>query len=132
MNSNPVGQTSTDYQAEQTIGVLLRTGVVVAAAIVLIGGIIFLMRYGATLPNYRVFRGEPGDLTHVSGIFHEVLGLHSRAIIQLGLLVLIATPVARVAFSVWAFGRQRDWAYVCVTLIVLGLLLFSFFGAHSF
>lgn len=132
MNSNPSAQNSADYQAEQTIGILLRTGVVAAATIVLIGGIIFLVRHGATLPNYGSFRGEPSDLTHVSGILHQVVGFHSRAIIQLGLLVLIATPVARVAFSVWAFGRQRDWVYVCVTLIVLGLLLFSLFGARAF
>jgi uncharacterized membrane protein len=132
MNSNTSPQHSADYQAEQTIGILLRTGVVLAAAIVLFGGIVFLVRYGGTLPNYRVFHGEPSALTHVSGIFAQLRGFHSRAIIQLGLLVLIATPVARVAFSVWAFARERDWVYVCVTLIVLGLLLFSLFGARTF
>lgn len=131
MNSNTSGQHSADYQAEQTIGILLRTGVILAATVVLIGGIIFLVRYGGTSPNYRVFHGEPSDLTHVSGILHQLGGLHSRAIIQFGLLLLIATPVARVAFSVWAFARERDWVYVGVTLIVLGVLLFSLFGARS-
>lgn len=131
MESNRAGQNSADYQAEQTIGILLRTGVIAAAAIVVAGGIIFLSRYGGTLPQYRVFRGEPADLTHISGIFRGLSGLHSRAVIQVGLLVLIATPVARVVFSVWAFARQRDWVYVVVTLIVLALLLFSLLGAKS-
>ena len=45
-----------------------------------------------------------------------------RALIQLGLLLLIATPVARVAFSVFAFERQRDWTYVGITLFVLAVL----------
>jgi uncharacterized membrane protein len=43
----------------------------------------------------------------------------------LGILILIATPVARVAFSVFAFAEERDRMYVIVTLIVLALLLFS-------
>jgi uncharacterized membrane protein len=47
---------------------------------------------------------------------------------QLGLLVLIATPITRVAFSVFAFFYERDWKYVVFTLIVLGLLLYSLLG----
>ena len=58
------------------------------------------------------------------------LALHARAIIQLGLLLLIATPVARVVFSVYAFARQRDWVYVVVTLIVLGVLLYSLLSGY--
>jgi uncharacterized membrane protein len=50
--------------------------------------------------------------------------------IQLGLLFLIATPVARVAFSVYAFMRERDKTYVIITLIVLAILLYSLFGRH--
>jgi uncharacterized membrane protein len=38
---------------------------------------------------------------------------------------LIATPIARVMFSVYAFARQRDWLYVCFTLVVLALLVYS-------
>lgn len=132
MSSNPGVQNSADYQAEQTIGILLRTGVILAATIVLIGGIVFLIRYGGATPEYRAFHGEPYDLTHVSAILRQALGFHSRAIIQAGLLVLIATPVARVVFSVWAFARERDWVYVCVTLIVLGILLFSLLGGRTF
>jgi uncharacterized membrane protein len=51
--------------------------------------------------------------------------LHSRGLIQLGLLLLIATPVARVAFSVLAFAEQRDWLYVSITLVVLAVLVYS-------
>ena len=50
--------------------------------------------------------------------------------IQLGLLVLIATPIARVAFSLVAFALQRDRIYVIVTLIVLAVLLYSLTGGH--
>jgi uncharacterized membrane protein len=40
--------------------------------------------------------------------------------------MLVATPVARVAFSVFAFFKERDWLYVGLTLIVLSVLMFSF------
>jgi uncharacterized membrane protein len=81
--------------------------------------------------NYGVFQGEPEELRTVSGIFHSALALHGRGLIQLGLLILIATPIARVAFSVVAYLYQRDWTYVVVTLIVLGLLVYSLLGAHG-
>ncbi|HXU49289.1 MAG TPA: DUF1634 domain-containing protein, partial [Candidatus Binatia bacterium] len=60
--------------------------------------------------------------------FRDATKLTGRGLIQLGLLLLIATPVARVIFSVFAFLYERDWKYVFFTLIVLGLLIFSLFG----
>jgi uncharacterized membrane protein len=56
---------------------------------------------------------------------------HAAAVIQLGLLLLVATPVARVIFSVFAFAWERDWLYVLLTLIVLAVLLYSLFAAHA-
>ncbi len=64
-------------------------------------------------------------------IIHEALALHGRGLIQFGLLLLIATPIARVAFSVVAFLHQRDWTYVAVTLIVLSLLFYSLLGSRT-
>ena len=110
------------------IGNLLRTGVTLAAALVLIGGLTYLFRHGAERPGYAVFHGEPADLRTLTGILHDVRSLRGRGIIQLGLLVLIATPVARVAFLAFAFARQRDMLYTAVALIVLALLAFSLFG----
>ncbi|MBI3990079.1 MAG: DUF1634 domain-containing protein [candidate division NC10 bacterium] len=120
----------TDEQVEQIVGNLLRTGVIVAALVVLVGGVLYLVRHGATSPDYQVFRGEPADLRSVSGIVTDALSLRSRGVIQLGLLLLIATPVARVAFSVFAFARQHDRPYVLVTLIVLALLISSLAGGR--
>jgi uncharacterized membrane protein len=119
----------TDEQVEQVIGTLLRSGVIIAALMVLVGGVLYLFRYGTTLPNYEVFRGEPMELRSLFGIVGGSLSFHSRSVIQLGLLLLIATPVARVAFSVLAFALQRDRIYVFVTLIVLGVLLYSLAGS---
>jgi uncharacterized membrane protein len=120
----------TDEQMEQIIGNLLKIGVIIAAVMVLVGGVFYLLHYGTTSPDYRVFRGEPSDLRSLSGIVTDTLSLRSRGIIQIGLLLLIATPVARVVFSVFAFALQRDYTYVIVTLIVLGALMYSLAGGY--
>jgi uncharacterized membrane protein len=117
-----------DERVDALLGGLLRAGVLVAAAIVALGGVIYLAKYGGATPAYGEFRGEPDDLRSVGGIARAAIALRGRGLIQLGLLVLIATPVARVAFSLYAFLRQRDWTYVVVTGVVLVLLGLSLTG----
>jgi uncharacterized membrane protein len=120
----------TDQQVEEVVGNLLRIGVITAALVVFVGGIMYLIRYGDEPTDLRVFRGEPADLRSPLGIITDVLEGRRRAVIQLGLLLLIATPVARVVFSVYAFLRERDFLYVCVTLTVLAILLYSLFSGY--
>jgi uncharacterized membrane protein len=119
-----------DERIEGIVGTLLRTGVVLAGAVVLAGGILFLLRHGGEQPNYGVFRGEPSDLRSVKGIAADVWAGSARGLIQLGLLLLVATPVARVVFSVAGFVLERDRAYVVITLVVLAVLVFSLAGGH--
>ena len=119
-----------DQYVDKLIGNLLRVGVTLAAAVVLFGGSIYLVRHGLAAPRYHVFVGEPADLRNVSGIVRDALSLRGRGLIQLGLLLLIATPVARVAFSVAAFAMQRDRLYVVVALVVLAVLMYSLTGGH--
>ena len=118
----------TDESMDRLIGGLLRAGVIVSAAVTLAGGVWHLAQFGSALPNYRIFRGEPAELRSVGGVLKGVAAGHSADLIQLGLLLLIATPVARVAFSVYAFAAQRDQTYVVITLIVLGGLAASLAG----
>jgi uncharacterized membrane protein len=117
-----------DQRVEEIIGDLLRAGVAIAASVVSLGGIVYLVRHGAEAPNYRVFLGEPADLRGVSGVIADARSFSGRGIIQLGLLLLVATPVARVIFSVAAFALQRDWTYVIITVIVLAALGYSLLG----
>jgi uncharacterized membrane protein len=114
-----------DQRIEVIIGTLLRTGVILAASVVLLGGVLYLMHHGREVADYATFHGEPENLKSVSQIVHGALGGSARAIIQLGLLLLIATPVARVIFSAIAFAIEHDYMYVVITLIVLGILLYS-------
>ncbi len=117
-----------DYDSEQIIGRLLRNGVILSAVVAIMGAVFFMVMHGSEEPHYRIFVGEPTDLKSVHGVLSDLFKGKSRAIIQFGILLLIATPVARVAFSVYAFMRERDRVYVCVTLLVLALLLLSLSG----
>ena len=120
-----------DEQLDRTIGVVLRVGVIAAASVVLGGGIWYLVRFGTQVPNYRAFHGEPQGLRSVAGIWKGVVAIDPRSVIQLGLLLLIATPIARVALSVLAFAAQRDRTYVVITLVVLAVLIGSLTGLVS-
>ena len=115
----------TDQRVEQTIGRLLRDGLIIAAAVVAVGAVVYLIRHGVEKPDYRFFNGQPADLRTIGGILRETLDWRGMGLIQLGLVLLLATPVARVAFSVVAFALQRDRLYVVVTLVVLGVLSYS-------
>src|ERR1700733_1860589 len=128
-NGAAADQLKADQKMDAIMGILLRSGVVLAATIVLIGGILFLMRHKTPVTDYHIFNGEPSDLRTISGIFANVKAFRARGLIQLGLLVPIATPVARVVFSLFAFMYQKDWKYVVFTAIVLGLLLYSLLGS---
>jgi uncharacterized membrane protein len=114
---------------ESVIGMLLRAGVVLAAAFVLAGGVLYLQKYGGVKPDYHIFRGEASDLRSIREIFMGALAGRPRGLIQLGLLILIATPIARVAFSVVAYIAERDWLYTAITLIVLAILIYSLISA---
>lgn len=119
----------TDRRVETIVGDLLRVGVVVSALIILAGGLVFLVRHGMEPANYRIFHGEPSDLRHVRGIVRTAVALRGRGIIQLGLLLLIATPIARVAFSLFGFAEEHDRMYMAFTGIVLIILLYSLVGS---
>lgn len=118
-----------DRRIEVILGNLLRTGVLVSAAVVLVGACIYLYRHAHDPADYRVFRGEPSEYRTISGVIQSVISGRGQGIIQLGLLLLIATPIARVAFSVIGFAIERDRLYVSFTLLVLAILLYSFLGS---
>ena len=119
----------TDQRLENLLGNLLRVGVLLSAVVVLSGGVIYLLRHGHSAVDFRLFRGEPEDLRDLRGIIRDSLELRGRGIIQLGLFLLIATPVARVAFSIFGFAKERDRMYVVFTLIVFSVLLYSLLGS---
>jgi uncharacterized membrane protein len=117
--------TVTDTTIERMVSVLLRSGVVISGVVVFFGGVYYLARHGHEYADHHAFHGEPSVDRIVGQIIAGAIALRARSIIQLGLLLLIATPIARVAFSLVAFALERDRTYVVISTIVLTVLLYS-------
>lgn len=119
-----------DTQVDTFIGGLLRTGVFLSCFVTVIGLGIYLLRHATFIPQYRTFHSVSIQLRSLYQLIPDAFHGDPVAIIQLGVLLLIATPVARVAFLVGAFALQRDRLYVAVSALVLTILLTSIlFGA---
>jgi len=126
-----------EKDVELYIGKLLRYGVMLACGITLFGGIIYLYQQQGAMPDYspipsgEPFPGVAAYLRELTTILPRILEFDGAAIIQLGVVVLIATPVIRVAFSAVAFLIEKDYLYVVITLIVLAIILVNMiFGFH--
>ncbi|CAN5528653.1 DUF1634 domain-containing protein [soil metagenome] len=121
-------------RVEIIISTLLRTGVVSSLAIIMIGAILLYVRH----PDYSTDPTLLPPLTTYGAPFPHslrdvlsgLIALQGQAIISLGLLILIATPVMRVAISIVAFAIQRDYLFVGITCLVLTLLGLSFLIGH--
>ncbi|AXC10448.1 hypothetical protein ACPOL_1097 [Acidisarcina polymorpha] len=114
----------TDKEMEVQIGHMLRIGVTLAAVVVGAGGVLYL-RSETAAPDFVHFHATADHLRTVSGVLHGVQRLDPASIIQLGVLLLVATPVVRVMLCVIGFARQRDRLYVGVSALVLLILTYS-------
>jgi uncharacterized membrane protein len=114
-----------DARMEAIMGSLLRVGVVFASTVVLAGGAFYLQDHAGARVDYRSFVAHPLELRHPRGWLAGIGRGNADAIVQLGILLLIATPIARVVFAVVAFARERDRLYVAISLVVLVVLLYG-------
>ena len=109
---------------------VLRLGVALAALLVAAGGVAYLLQGWDHATHYHSFAGAAASFTTLAAIVRGAGALDPAAIIALGLVVLVLTPVARVVFALLAFAEQRDRLYVIFSLIVLGVLFIGLTG-HS-
>lgn len=115
-----------EHGLEQAMGRMLQIGVLVAALVVLAGGVLYLLQFGGSKPDYGHFAGAPAAVSTVSGIVSGAIHLDARSLIGFGILLLIATPICRVIFGVVGFAMLRDKLYTAVSAVVLIILLYSF------
>lgn len=118
-----------DRRLETIIGQFLRAGVLLAAATVFVGGVLYLVQHHADQANYHTFVAGTEAMRSVSGILQSAAHGDSASIIQVGLLLLILTPVARVGIAIAGFLLERDRLYAVVSLIVFLILMFSLMHA---
>lgn len=140
-NEPAVGSQEDLRQMELAISWILRSGVLVSAAFILVGAILFLVtgksgyssdlnasqgvgtytQYHTATKSNLYFPTNPGD------IFAGLVAFKAFGIIAFGLLLLILTPILRVTVSVFTFALEKDWLYVIFTIFVLVVLIVSFF-----
>ena len=108
---------------ELAVSFVLRMGVVLSAAIICLG-LVLLAAKGSLARGTRIDAAIafPRDL---AAVLSGVIALDPASVMLLGLLVLAATPILRVAVSILAFAIERDWRYVAVTGLVLAILIVS-------
>ncbi|GAA3976850.1 DUF1634 domain-containing protein [Mucilaginibacter dorajii] len=118
-----------DQDIEQLIGLQLRYGVITASVIVLLGGLIYLYQSGSSgMPSYHTFIGTKAGFTTANEIITGLKTINAKSVIQLGVIVLIATPILRIAFSLIGFILEKDRLYIGITFIVLSVMMISIFG----
>lgn len=119
-----------DTDMQVVIGWVLRIGVIISVGIVFIGGILYLYRHTGVTPDYTKFNGVP-NIVQLHGIFNGILNFKGRAIIQAGIILLIATPIFRIIFSAIGFILEKDYLYVGISLLVLLIIILSSLNGHA-
>jgi len=116
---------SVNSTLDSVLSSVLRFGLTIALLITLAGGTIVLWQHGMDTVDYSVFNGESSSLTHIQAILSGAYHGNTKAIIQLGILFMILTPIARVLSCTIVFSFQRDIIYIVLSVFVLAVLLFS-------
>ncbi len=114
---------------EAVISTFLRFGVLTAAFIILLGVALYVAESGvrAILLSPSVIPPESErDPSSLRLVLDQLLPRQPAAVTDVGLLVLIATPVVGVATAIVTFARERDWTYVWIATLVLAMLILGF------
>lgn len=118
----------------------LRWGVSIACLVAFAGGVLYLVCHGGEafdLAQYQSFSytntravdyTELSDYTTLGGILHGFSHFTAVGWIQTGVLILILTPIMRVALSLLDFVKERDWLYAIITALVLAVIISNSLG----
>lgn len=120
-----------DTDIQSAIGWVLRIGVFLSIGIVLFGGTVYLYRHGNEIADYHTFKGVPDFVRTGADILHGILTFRGRAVIQGGIVLLIATPIIRVLFSAVGFILEKDYLYTGITILVLLIIFISMLSGHA-
>lgn len=116
-----------DKDVQLLLGTLLRVGVLISSAVILLGGIIFLSTQFNQVVSFSEFKPEQVKISSIANIFGGLKTFDGLAIIQFGVLLLIFTPIARVVFSIFSFLIEKDYLYVVIGTIVLCVIITSLY-----
>jgi uncharacterized membrane protein len=120
-----------DKDIQLLLSHVLRAGTIVSISVVFIGGIFFIYRHGQSISDYHKWNGVPNFIRTPSSVFHGIWALKGQAMIQFGIVLLIATPILRVIFSAVGFVLEKDYLYLGISLLVLCIIFFSMMSGHA-
>ncbi|MPT33322.1 MAG: DUF1634 domain-containing protein [Chryseobacterium sp.] len=120
----------TDIDLNRSVGNLLRLGVILSVVTSLIG-FVKLFLEGFKMPKYKLL--DMGSSSEkVWGSFWDSLSKgEGMAIIQLGILLLILTPLVRIIFALIGYLKEKDYVYVVISTIVLVIMVVSFLTGYA-
>ncbi len=120
------------HRVEIIVSDVLRWGVAASLVLLVIGTLLCFLGSvdygsggGSAADLQRLIRPDANLAFNFHWFFHGLVHLQGPAIVVAGLLMLIATPVARVLISIFAFVIDRDWPFVAITTVVFILLVLS-------
>lgn len=116
-----------DKDIQLLLGTLLRVGVLISSAVILLGGIVFLTTHTNDVVSFSEFKPEQTKFTSIGSVFEGLKAFDGIAIIQFGVLLLIFTPIARIVFSIFSFMIEKDYMYVLIGIIVLCVIITSLY-----
>ncbi|MBK1897457.1 DUF1634 domain-containing protein [Chryseobacterium paridis] len=121
----------TDVDLNRSVGNLLRMGVILSV-VISIAGFIKLFLEGFKMPKNYTSLEVGSSSEKVWGQFWDSLCKgEGMAIIQLGILVLIFTPLMRIVFALIGYLKEKDYVYVVISSIVLAIMAISFFTGYA-
>lgn len=125
-SKNMIPIQSEEKNFQNIIGNLLRYGVWISLAVAFIGGIVYLMHHGNEIEDYSVFKENNKNIFEViTSVYNGLIQGKGDSIIFSGIILLFLTPVFRVILSLFSFLLEKDYLYVVITTIVIGIIILS-------
>jgi uncharacterized membrane protein len=120
-----------DQQLQNSLARVMLWGVLLAAVIMSVGVVWFLATHMGLRAGDHIFSGEPGYFENPISMVQRALQPeevgHRRSLIMIGVVLLLINPLVRVAFAAFGFAVQKDRLYTLISLVVLAVLIISFF-----
>lgn len=125
-SKNMIPIQSEEKNFQNIIGNLLRYGVWISLAVAFIGGIVYLMHHENEIEDYSVFKENDKNIFEViTSVYNGLIQRKGDSIIFSGIILLFLTPVFRVILSLFSFLLEKDYLYVVITTIVIGIIILS-------
>ncbi|MCK6476729.1 MAG: DUF1634 domain-containing protein [Phycisphaerales bacterium] len=119
-----------DRRFDMQLSRVLIWGTMAAGAVIAISAIVLVATQGRSTVRFTTFDPGLANGQSVAKVIRGVAALDPRSLLLLGVIMVIATPVLRVAFSLVTFAIERDRLYVLITAVVLAVLGYSLFFAR--